>query len=257
MADLEMIRLVSLKTGLGMKFVSKEERLSSMISQLGSIFEGKTVIMKGGTALNRIYIKKRFSEDIDLDFISGLSKARKLRIVDTLMKKVEGFRVEKPRKMGEVFRYDCFYTNDFGEKDKIRVEFNLSCNRLVSAEKPKKTVINSFILPTKASSMLAYSLEDMIARKLGALLGREEGKDIFDLFYALDLAYKKHTLRRAINLVGLGNADNIKMEAKKKLETIKERTPYIRDSTSHYIPVSMRPEWKGFINTLIYKLGRI
>lgn len=72
MADPEILRYVSVKTGLGLKFLSKDEKISIALEQLRELFP--EVILKGGTALNRVHIIKsgvsRFSEDIDLDFVS-------------------------------------------------------------------------------------------------------------------------------------------------------------------------------------------
>ncbi len=73
MADIEILRYLASKTGLGLKYLSKDERISIILEQLRDIFP--EVILKGGTALNRVYLAKvgvgRFSEDVDLDFVSS------------------------------------------------------------------------------------------------------------------------------------------------------------------------------------------
>lgn len=73
MADLEILRYLSSKTGLGIKYLSKDEKISILLEQIKDIFP--EVILKGGTAINRMYLAKsgvsRFSEDIDLDFVSN------------------------------------------------------------------------------------------------------------------------------------------------------------------------------------------
>ena len=70
MVDREILRLYALRTGLGLKYLSKDEMISVALKQLRPLFPD--VIFKGGTALNRVYLSQigvnRFSEDIDLDF---------------------------------------------------------------------------------------------------------------------------------------------------------------------------------------------
>lgn len=252
----EIIRIVSVRTGLGLKFISKERHISDILSKLQERLGDKNIIMKGGTALNRVYIKKRFSEDIDLDFISDKTVSEKLKITDKIMNDIEGFDIRKARKMGEVYRYDCFFDNDFGEKDKIRVEFNFSQKSLFCAKEPEKSIIESFILPGDSSLIYVYSIEDMIAHKISALLGREEGKDIFDLFFSFDIKFNRSDLMRALSILIKKDTKNIKKTAIEKLDDMKKKSVLIRNSTSHYIPYDLRPEWNSFIETLKYKIEK-
>ncbi|AFK22074.1 nucleotidyl transferase AbiEii/AbiGii toxin family protein [Pyrococcus sp. ST04] len=66
--DERILRYIATKTVLGLNYVDKEEKISLLLSQLWEIF-GEKSILKGGTALNRVYLAKigaaRFSEDID------------------------------------------------------------------------------------------------------------------------------------------------------------------------------------------------
>ena len=83
MADPEILRYISAKTGLGLKYISKDEKVSIVLEQLKGLFP--EVILKGGTALNRVYLAKlgvsRFSEDIDLDFVSDKSLDEKISVI--------------------------------------------------------------------------------------------------------------------------------------------------------------------------------
>ena len=54
MIDLDMLKLQAVKTGLGIKYLSKEERISILLTQLNEIFPDD-VVSKGGTAFNRGY----------------------------------------------------------------------------------------------------------------------------------------------------------------------------------------------------------
>lgn len=253
MADIEMIKLVSLRTGLGMKFVSKDAKLSVLLAQLSGLLEGKNVVLKGGTAMNRIYIKKRFSEDIDLDFVSRNSAKQKLEAINKVMAGLTGFKVERPRRMGSVYRYDCGYENEFGAKDKIRVEFNISFSRVIAASVPEKRAVSPFIFPSEAALMPAYSFEDLIARKIAAVVGREDGKDIFDLSHALDMDFSKRKLQEALKAIGFGNHVEMKKDIQRRLEGMREKA-IIGNSANHYIPSELRPGWRSFTDTLILRL---
>ncbi|MHC1575572.1 MAG: nucleotidyl transferase AbiEii/AbiGii toxin family protein [Candidatus Methanogasteraceae archaeon] len=83
MADPEILRYLSAKTGLGLKYLSKDERISIALEQLRDLFPD--AILKGGTALSRVYLAKigvsRFSEDIDLDFVSDATLDGKISVI--------------------------------------------------------------------------------------------------------------------------------------------------------------------------------
>jgi predicted nucleotidyltransferase component of viral defense system len=250
MADIDMLRLVSLRSGLGIKYVSKEGRITAMLNELAGAFGAREAVLKGGTAINRVHIKKRFSEDIDLD--TTLSK----NAIERRMRKIKGFDIGRARLMGKVLRYDCYYANEFGEKDRIMAEFN-RMEAIKAAEKPRKAVINSFIFPAAGTAFAVYSLEDLLAQKMKALSTREDGKDVFDLFYALDLKYRRKVLEKALRLHGLGSTAEVKEVLKGRLEGMKLKSKYIGNSTNHYIPVGLRPDWKAFIDTLASKIERV
>jgi len=103
-------------------------KISLLLSQLWEIF-GEKAILKGGTALNRVYLARigvaRFSEDIDIDYFNGNVETSAREIVEG-MKKIKGFNVKEPRVLHRTFRFDCYYINTFGNRDRVKVEFYLS-----------------------------------------------------------------------------------------------------------------------------------
>ena len=61
-------------------YIAKDEAISKVLKSLENTPE---IILKGGTAVNRVYTKnKRFSEDIDLDLIcpekNAISKTKEI-----------------------------------------------------------------------------------------------------------------------------------------------------------------------------------
>jgi predicted nucleotidyltransferase component of viral defense system len=261
MADVDMINLVAAKTGLGRKFISKDEKLSLLIGQLAAALQNERAVLKGGTVLNRVYLPKvaRFSEDVDIDLISKLPLSQRIKRVERAMELVRGFDVSGPRMLHRTMRFDCNYTNEFGERDKVRAEFYLSFTRLVAAKPPVDAAISSIFLPSSPSVFKVYSLEDMLARKFVAIHQRVEGKDMYDVFHMLDLGFDRKVLKKAIG--AMLEFLKLRLEPEeflknivKKIEASVDKWRYIRDSTNHYIPIDLRPSWDTFIRSLGLKI---
>lgn len=107
-----------------------------------------------------------------------------------------------------------------------------------------------------------YSLEDMLARKLTAIYSRSEGKDMYDVFHMPELEFDEKALRAAIRqMLGflklrLGVGEFFGKLAE-KVEAAEGNWRYIRDSTNHYIPLDLRPNWDTFIRSLGLKIGSL
>jgi predicted nucleotidyltransferase component of viral defense system len=264
MADVDLINLTAAKTGLGRKFISKDEKLSLLIGQLALALKDELAVLKGGTVLNRVYLPRvaRFSEDVDIDLISRLPLSGRIKKVKKAMELVKGFEVSGPMMLHRTMRFDCGYTNEFGERDRIRTEFYLSFTRLVAAKRPVDAAISSIFLPSTPSVVKVYSLEDMLARKLVALHQRVEGKDMYDVFHLLDLEFDGKVLGKAIRVM-LGflrlrlEPGEFLKEVMKKIEAETKNWKYIRDSTNHYIPIDLRPSWDTFMRSLVLKIDSL
>jgi predicted nucleotidyltransferase component of viral defense system len=259
MADSEILRYLSIKTGLGLKFLSKDEKISIALEQLRELFP--EVILKGGTALNRVYLIKsgvgRFSEDIDLDFVSDKDLNEKIATINERVGGIKGFDVEGPHIVHRTLRFDCYYMNEFGDRDRIRLEFYLTRTGFMKLE---DVLVKSPFVETHPAIFKVYSLEDLMARKFIALYRRMEGKDIYDLFYCLEMDFDKNVMRKALNLM----LDFYRIDKKDfldnlilRLKNAKANSYFIGNSTNHFIPRSLRPNWKVFIDTLVIKLNDI
>jgi len=98
-----------------------------------------------------------------------------------------------------------------------------------------------------------------MARKFVALYNRMEGKDIYDLFYCLDLDFDKENLFKALDIMldfyRIGHPGFLG-DLLSRLEDARENSYYIGNSANHFIPRNLRPDWKIFIDTLILKIER-
>ena len=95
--DLTLLRRAALNKGLSLNYVSKEDKISNLLEQLSNVLD-ENFILKGGTAINRAYLSKkeynRFSEDIDIDFISEKIINEKIKICEKFIKEIQRFDKE-------------------------------------------------------------------------------------------------------------------------------------------------------------------
>ncbi len=249
--DIEMLRYTAAKTGLGLNYISKDEKVSYILSQLQDIF-GDAVVLKGGTALSRVHLSKqgvaRFSEDIDLDYpVKGSLEAR-LEKIKRGMAEVKDMEIEGPRMLHRTARFDCRYTNELGPADRVMVEFYLNMPSYVSRN---DVLVKSSFSNTHPTVFSVYSIEDLLAKKMIALYSRTEGKDIYDVFHALRCEFDEDLFERAL-------AFNKKFYHKEQLypgiikvmDRVKSNARYIGNSANHFIPVELRPNWEELIGTL-------
>ena len=88
------------------------------------------MILKGGTALNRVYLSKlnvsRFSEDTDLDYFGNGDLNERIKTVEAKVKRIKDFNVLGPKILHRTLRFDCHYTNELGNQDRVGLELYLS-----------------------------------------------------------------------------------------------------------------------------------
>lgn len=243
--ELKEIRRISFEKGIGINYISKENKISELLTKLYLIFKDK-IILKGGTALNRAFLedKGRFSEDIDLDFINKDLK-QAINYIEEKMKLIENFKIEKSRLMNQTLRFDCYYINEINQKDKIQVEFYLGHDKIIG--NANTIAIKSNLLYNQTNIIKTYDIESLIARKIVALLNREEGKDLYDLFYSLKEKYDKEKVKKILikmcKYYGI-NFNSINKLLNEKFESIFKNIKYIGNSTNHYLTKENSIGWK-------------
>ncbi len=231
--DIEELRHLSAKHELSLNFIAKDLMLSKALYQLQNI---PGIVLKGGTAINRIYLKKagkmRFSGDIDMDYNSGMQPRQIVNETNRIVRRITGFTIAKPRIMHSTIRYDLYYINPLSHQDKIRIEFNV---RKVS-EKHSKQIVNFGFAPHDSALLDVYEKYALVNQKLECIISRKEGKDIYDLYYLLspEIKIKKEYAKKAAIALDLSN------------EEIKS----IANTANHYIPKPFRPDWKQMIAKL-------
>ena len=260
MVDADILRLSAIRAGLGLKFISKEDKISNILYQLSN-WSGLDLVLKGGTALNRAYLKdiSRFSEDLDIDVIGNIQEEKKVDELKKRLTEIEGFDIQGPRMLHRTAKFDAYYINEFGYKDRVMLEFYLSHKEAI-AEKPiKSTLLVSRFLETSPSLFPCYSLEDLLGQKLVALYQRTLGKDIFDIYNAIhldiDIPVLGKTLRRRLLFNHMdSNVKEFLRDLLEKRSVLLKNAANLGNSANHYIPRSLRPDWRVLISSLWERL---
>ena len=169
----------------------------------------QNVYFKGGTAIHLLYQSPRFSED--LDFTVGLPMSAFMAYVGSVLKRLEieeGMSwKEKKSVAGKQFLltsppgilpYNAFVSLDFSFREKIVF--------------PDRSIIQSAYPALFTSYVHHPSREEILAEKIRAVMTREKGRDLYDLWYLLskgtpiksDLVGKKLAYYK---LSGIANED--------------------------------------------------
>jgi len=140
------------------------------------------IFFKGGTAIRLILGGSRFSEDLDFT-VGGKPENFNIFIVKFFKKleKLYGFNFKKRKTItGERYlltansstgNYKIFINLDFSFREKVLT--------------PTKAVIKT-VYPVTFTSFVNYlSKEEILAEKIRAIMTRDKGRDIYDLWFLL------------------------------------------------------------------------
>jgi len=250
--DLREARKAAARVGIGLQYVLKEARVFDIWDKLSPLWTsdvGKTlVVSKGGTALNKIYLGplQRFSEDLDLDilFEEELDRKEKIEFVKSRVFPLLSaeYTMLRERVMKEVLRFICRFTNEMGNEDNIRVEFNFSAPNIGGILLREA---RSEILKTCRAYVQTYSLPTLIAQKIKAFYERESGKDLYDIYYGLRTSCSDMDVATALrSVLGAEGIDfeEFSRQLPKQL-TDEEKIRRAHSSANPYIPRSLRIDW--------------
>jgi len=116
--------------------------------------------LTGGTALSRFYKAKRYSDD--LDFFTNNSSRFNFAVKNILVELSKKFKIQKELDSRDFIRIVV--------DDLLQVDF---VNDRVPRYKEPKALENGFIIDT---------VENILSNKLTAVIGRDNPKDIFDIY---------------------------------------------------------------------------
>ena len=152
---------------------------------LKELYEEKystNIFFKGGTAIRLIIGGTRFSEDLDFT-VSGDIEDFEI-FINNFFKKLEKFYGFKFKKRETITGERYLLTADSKISDyKIFINLDFSFREKVLA--PDKAILNT-IYPVIFTSFVNYlSKEEIMAEKIRAIMTRDKGRDIYDLWFLL------------------------------------------------------------------------
>lgn len=181
---------------------------------VAAIFEDRflagQVAMRGGTVLHKGHLSpaSRYSEDIDLVLVGSRPKGHIKRALNRVLSPILGspsesiyakikLVVRNLNTRSEILRNTYAYSpsNEEAALGHLKVEVN------VNEQKSFYPLVKiSIDVPadnggTRQAVVQSYDVDEMLGTKMRALLQREHGRDLFDLWWAAEHARTHPTLR--------------------------------------------------------------
>ncbi|HEX9845920.1 MAG TPA: nucleotidyl transferase AbiEii/AbiGii toxin family protein [Candidatus Nitrosotenuis sp.] len=246
------INQAAARTGIGRQYILKEVRVFDIWSKICPALLSKEitahakVICKGGTSLNKVFLGRvqRFSEDLDMDifFKKRLEREEKIQFIKNKIIPLvsSSYTVPKEARKRNIILFFCKFKNELGMDDNVQLEFNIGESRTGVDE---IATARSSILQLKLDNIPVYSFDTLVAMKMKAFYEREEGKDVYDLYYSL--RSKKNNWSKVISILkDVLRSSGIdykvfKKELPNKLSDSKKMRS-LHASTNPYIPKNLR-----------------
>ncbi|MGC1339501.1 MAG: nucleotidyl transferase AbiEii/AbiGii toxin family protein [Candidatus Binataceae bacterium] len=157
---------------------------------------------RGGTALHKLHLTKplRYSEDIDLVRTEAGPIGPILRRIRESLEPWLGPAAFEQSDIAPKLRFRV-QAEDGSAIIKLKIEIN---TRERKAFDPPQTIRYEVENPwyTGAADIATFSREELLATKLRALLQRNKGRDLLDLYHAIE-AFQDLSMARVVECLGL------------------------------------------------------
>lgn len=144
----------------------------------------KTLIFRGGTALNKIYFNPpaRYSEDLDFVQITSSPIGA---VIDEIRHALDHWLGKPKRKLTErSVKLTYRYLSNDNLPGKLKLEINTTEHFHIFDLVEKNFNIDSSWFSGK-SIITTYHIDELMGTKLRALHQRKKGRDLFDLWYVM------------------------------------------------------------------------
>lgn len=236
----------------------------------------KLLAFKGGTSLKKCYFPDyRFSEDLDFTVVPG-TKISEQKITENLKLLCESitaksniqFLTEKTTVKTtrtaaneEAYRGAIYFIGPRGDsRNPLRIKFDITDYEIISRKLLKKEIIHHYSDADEcACEILTYSLEEIIAEKMRALLQRTRPRDYYDVWYILKNKQKSINSKEVLEIFNdKAQYKNVHFEDIMELigdEKFNNLLPAWETQLDHQLPYSpdprkIRPEFNTLIKTL-------
>ena len=182
------------RLGLGDKTIEKDYILTWILLGIANSPLRDRLAFKGGTAIKKIYdAEYRFSEDLDFSVLGEISNEELFAEIEVIFPWLQrevnitlGVRKTEIHKTGNPAIYLNYIGPLRGDLTSRFLKMDFTHNELLLfplGEAPLQTPYSDCL--KRNELLLVYSLEEIMAEKLCALLGRTEPRDLFDIYYLL------------------------------------------------------------------------
>lgn len=176
----------SQKTGFLAITLEKIYRVVQLIDEISSPGSVENLVLRGGTAINLLFLRSppRLSVDIDLVYVGSYKREGMMedrRVIDGKLKRI--FRYlgypEESSKSYALDQYVLRYLNHAGAKDNLKVEVNYLACRVPILKPVARRVNDPFGLGGGEKAMM-LAPEELYGSKVKALIERAQPRDLFD-----------------------------------------------------------------------------
>lgn len=158
----------------------------ALVEMFSDDFLKERLAFRGGTALHKLYLPPaaRYSEDIDLVQINAAPFGD---IIDKIRERMAFLGTPRinQKQHNNTIVYKIQSEDDIPMK--LKIEVNTREHFTIYGLQELPVQLNSEWSNGEAS-ILTYSLDELLATKLRALYQRKKGRDLFDLWYAMNNA---------------------------------------------------------------------
>ena len=154
----------------------RENMIIEVVQALAKSEAGSQIAFKGGTALRLFYDLPRFSEDVDYDFLSGISADKLLNIIKNIFIKKKWEITDAALKYHTVLLELRFP----GPERNFHLKIEVST---------REKALDTTIMPLRGVSILTLEPSFLMTEKLLTFVERQAGRDIFDAWFILQNSY--------------------------------------------------------------------
>ncbi len=213
MLTLNQIREFSKLLKINESVVIREYLQTLFLKELYDENYSQNIFFKGGTAIRLVLGGTRFSEDLDFTVNGDISDFDVF--IEKFFKKLEKLYSFNFKKKKTITGATYLLTADLGIVDyKIFISLDFSFREKVL--QPSRSTITT-IYPVLFTSFINHlSTEEILAEKVRALLTRDKGRDIYDLWFLLskNTVIKKELIEEKLKYYDIKTFDPDKLITK-------------------------------------------
>ena len=186
--------------------LERDYLLTLLLDEICSVFTNE-LVFKGGTALKYFYGLNRFSEDLDFSY-SGTNDTSSRRAINesiSIALKRFGMQYEvvshehRAKKengivlgINHVIRVAGPLNKASGQLQNINMDLSLRNDIL---EKPELKYMSPVYPDITTFSILTMAAEEILAEKIAAIIERDKMRDIYDVYYLVEIKKIKYDKR--------------------------------------------------------------